>query len=203
MAFRGHKNGCCCPTSSSSSSSTSSSSSSTSSSFSLEEGSCVHCVSFNAPRHWMAIVSGFSTPANGCQNCGTFNRTVILDDPDFPGNEHSICLWRIDFDPALDAKPCTVCGNGSGIFSVAYILQITKAINMGITTFTYTFGTITNRSGVGIAALTQSEADFDCHYSGPLIDVSTNHDPNCSIGSPPSITGPGCHIDLNVSIHPV
>jgi len=152
----------------------------------------------------MAIVSGFSTPTNGCVNCGTFNRTVILDFPAFP-NEHALCFWRIDFEPTLKADPCPECGGASGIASAGYTLQITEAVNMGITTFTYAFGTITNRSGVGIAQLIQSEADFDCRYSGPLNDISTDHDPNCHLDNPPpfGINGTGCHVDLNVSIHPV
>jgi len=160
-----------------------------------------------APKQWMAIVNGFSVLPNGCQNCETFNRTVILDfgSPSTPNEPDNLCRWLIEFDPALTANPCPECNGTGGQVSNRYQLDIFRQSDQGggNVTFTYEFRTLTDNSVLfGSAQLTQTEADFDCRYSGPLNAVFPNTDLFCHSFNP-SLTGTGCHVDLDVTISPI
>jgi len=164
---------------------------------------CSFCPGGVAPKQWMATVGGFSKKQpNGCTNCDIFNRTVILDfdHVGFTVNGIFGCMWKIVFSPALSADPCPDCMSipGAGLSTTEMILIIGQDFNT--TNFAYNFFPTTDNSAIH-AKLTQTPQEFDCKYSGALIDNSTSHISNCLSG--PQDPHDGCDINLTVSIEPI
>jgi len=159
----------------------------------------------------MAVVSGFSEamPPPGCQNCDVFNGTWFLPfESIFNPDGVDDCGWQLHFIDNINAGPCPLCPTGFGPFSGSYALDLLQTFDqLGNVIFIYRIRLLTDSYAqsfdIGKAQFTQTEADFDCYYSGPLNANVPIVDHDCFFSSNPVLSNPGCHIELDVNITPV
>jgi len=166
----------------------------------------------------MITISGWipvpGNPLFDCLNCDNFNGTWFLDfessfnDPD---SMFAACTWSIDFDPIVSALPCS-CGTDP--LKMPHMDRISLGIQFDNFSFDgsyrYSYNTSQSVNNEFIHnpvsdKLIQEIADFDCNYSGFIVNDQVNFvDYRCSgFVNPTECATYGTFTNHAVSIAPV
>jgi len=155
----------------------------------------------------MVVVDGFSmTMPDGCLNCDVLNHTWFLDTSmtqigDNPPN----CFWSKDLQSSpLDSNPCPACGfdaQHSGLKLRRVILNIFSEVDqMANPINRYEFLLFPDSGPAFVFQFIQPHAEFDCTYSGPLMDLSGITEYPCDSGG---VSHAGCDVNFSVNVIPV